>query len=46
MVLRISRRGTYPEITKRVPEIYIGPIDRSTDPMSNRLKVVGDGGST
>ena len=46
VVLRIRRCATYQWITKRVPEIYIDPIDRSTDRMSKRLKVVGNGGNS
>jgi hypothetical protein len=37
VVLRIRWCATYQLITKRVPEIYIDPIDRSTDPIAKRF---------
>jgi hypothetical protein len=43
----LLKRVRYIDLTTTlVPEIYIDPIDWSTDPMAKRFQVVGNGGSS
>jgi hypothetical protein len=42
----LKKGATYRLITKRVPEIYIDPSEWATDPLTKRLKVVGNNGSS